>query len=76
MRKKIIDKIVGGEELLSIPETAKILGITPQTVRKYVKSGKIEAIPRNPKNPDQYTKHAQILIPLRVVLGLLENKKV
>ena len=36
--------IIQNEKLLTVRETAKILTLSPQTVRKWINSGKLQAV--------------------------------
>jgi len=35
--------IIEGVKLFTIPEVAEAMGVTPQTVRKYIKAGKLKS---------------------------------
>jgi len=41
---KIIIMIIQNEKLLTVRETAKILTLSTQTVRKWINSGKLQAV--------------------------------
>jgi len=59
---------------LTIKEVAKILGVTPQTLRNWDKSGKLRAY-RNPINNYRVYKPEQIKIFLREIESRARRKK-
>jgi excisionase family DNA binding protein len=58
----------------TIKEAAKILGVSPQTLRNWDKSGKLKAY-RNPINNYRVYKREQIELFLRTIESRIREKK-
>ena len=42
-KEKELGKVVAGVKLYTIPEVAQAVGVTPQTIRNYIKKGRIKS---------------------------------
>ena len=43
MEEKELGKTIAGVKLYTIPEVAQVVGVTPQTIRRYIKKGRIKS---------------------------------
>lgn len=61
------------DQLISIPDTAKALGVTPRTVRWYIQIGKLGS---NKLSGDPTSRAGRRLVPVSEINRLIEESRV